>query len=188
MEEFLIEARKLAYDEIEKTGIPAKAQADFATETGKRLAKELRANVDIVEVGTLLMDCMVGQAIKENRQSEHVNMALKKTNELLNESSLSEKEKENICHCVTEHHGVEKFYSLESEIVCNADCYKFTSAKGFSITLRYTRDMSFPDLIKLLNNKVNEKWNAISLDMVKKELDSQHKVILEMLRDLSEEK
>jgi hypothetical protein len=184
MEEFLIEARKLAYDEVEKTGMPVKLHVDLATEVGKKLAKELGANVDIVEAGTLLMDCLIGQALKENRQNEHVQISLEKANELLMSSFLSEDEKENIRHCVLEHHGTEKFYSLESEIVCNADCYRFTSIKGFSFALRYLRDMPFNDLIKLLNDKLNEKWSALSLDICKKELESQHKTILEILKGL----
>ena|SRR5665811_153052 len=184
MKEFLVEVRSFAYSEIEKLGVPAKVQVDFTTEIGKKLAKELGANIEIVEVGTLLMDCMLGQALKKERPKEHVQMSLDKTNELLDKSSLSEEEKENIRHCVLEHHGVNKFYSLESEICCNADCYKFVSIKGFSLALRYTRDMSFNDLVKLLDYKADEKWNALSLDVVKKELAPQHKVILEMLKDL----
>ncbi len=185
MEDFLIEARKLTYGEIERTEIPSKYQADVTVEAGRRLAKKLGVNADIVEAGTLLMDCMLGQAIKENRQSEHVQISLEKANELLDDSSLSLKEKENIRHCVLEHHGVNKFYSKESEVVCNADCYKFVSIKGFGVTLRYTRDMPFSDLIILLKNKASEKWNAISLDIVKKELTSEYKIILETLNYLS---
>jgi hypothetical protein len=188
MEKFLEEARKFAYSEMERTGIPSKYQAEVSMEIGRRLAKELGVNADIVEVGTLLMDCMIGQAVEENRQSEHVKMSLNKTNELLGSSSLSEEERENIRHCVSEHHGVEKFYSKESEVVCNSDCYKFVSIKGFCITLRYTRDMPFADLVILLKNKADEKWNAISFDIVKKELAPQHQMILEILKDLSEEK
>jgi len=184
MKEFLIEAQKFAYSEIEKRGIPAKMQVSFTVEIGKKLAKELNANVDIVEAGTLLMDCMIGQAVKESRQNEHVQMSLEKTNELLKQFSFSEKDKENIRRCVMEHHGVDKFYSLESEIVCNADCYKFTSTEGFLIAVRYTRDMPFDSLIKLLKEKLEEKWNAISLDIVKKELTSQHKAIMEILNNL----
>lgn len=184
MENFLIEARKLANYEIERTGIPSRMQADFTTGIGKNLAVKLGANVDIVEIGTLLMDCMVGKAVNENRQKEHVLMALEKVEELLSRSSLSEKEKENIRHCVSEHHGVGKFYSLESEICCNADCYKFASIKGFAIALRCTRDMPYKDLINLLNQKVDEKWNALSLDISKKELTPQHETILEFLKYL----
>src|SRR3989344_8615368 len=188
MEEFLIEVRKFVYSKIEATGVPSKPQVEFATKIGKRLAKNLGANIDIVEVGTLLMDSMLGEAYKQSRGEEHAKMALKETDNLLVQSSLSEEEKENIRQCVLEHHGVSKFYSLESEICCNADCYKFTSIKGFAITLRYTRDMPFLNLIKLLNDKVEEKWNALSLGVVKKELTPEHQTLINMLKGLSEEK
>jgi hypothetical protein len=188
MEEFLIEVRKFAYSEVERTSMPVKAHVDLATETGRRLAKKLGAKVDIVEAGTLLMDCAIGQALKENRLTEHVQMSLDKANELLSKFSLSEEDKENIRHCVLEHHGVNKFYSLESEICCNADCYRFISVKGFLYAVRYLRDMPFKDLVKLLKDKVDEKWGAISLGGVKKELAPQHETILKMLEVLEEKK
>lgn len=184
MENFLIEARKLAYSETEKYGTPPVPLIDLATNVGKKIAKELNANIDIVEAGTLLMDCVLGQALKENRGSEHVQMSLDKANKLLNESSLSEEEKENIRHCIQEHHGVNKFYSLESEICCNADCYRFISIKGFILSIKYGREMSFEDLIILLKNKVDEKWDALSLDISKKELASQYESIIEFLKNL----
>jgi hypothetical protein len=147
----------------------------------------LGASIEIVEAGTLLMDCLIGQALKENRSSEHIEMSLEKVNELLNKSTLSENDKENIRNCILEHHGVTKFYSIESEICCNADCYRFISIKGFSYAMRYLRDMPFEDLIKLLNNKVEEKWNALSLEVSKNELSSQYKLINELLNRLSSE-
>ena len=76
MEDFLIEARKLTYGEIERTEIPSKYQADVTVEAGRRLAKKLGVNADIVEAGTLLMDCMLGQAIKENGLEGKVRLAL----------------------------------------------------------------------------------------------------------------
>jgi len=184
MEKFLIEARKLAYSETEKYGTPPVPLIDLATSVGKGLSKELNANVDIVEAGTLLMDCALGQALKENRGSEHVQMSLDKANELINVSSLSPEEKENIRHCIQEHHGVSKFYSLESEICCNADCYRFISIKGFILSIKYGREMSFEDLTVLLKNKVNEKWNTLSLDISKKELVSQYESIILLLKNL----
>jgi hypothetical protein len=184
MENFLIEARKLAYSETEKYGIPAIPLIDLATSVGKRIAKELNTNIDIVEAGTLLMDCALGQALKENRGSEHVQLSLDKANKLINESSLSSEEKENILHCIQEHHGSNKFYSLESEICCNADCYRFISIEGFILSIKYGREMSFEDLVILLKNKVNEKWNALSLDISKKELASQYESVIELLKNL----
>ena len=38
----------------------------------KKLLKKLGANIDIVEAGTLLMDCALGRALKENRLKDHV--------------------------------------------------------------------------------------------------------------------
>lgn len=185
MKEFLKKARELAYLETEKNYTPPVPVINLSTEKGKIIAKELGANADIVEVGTLLMDCALGQALKENRGGEHIQMSLDKANELLRESSLSENEKENIRHCVLEHHGSEKFYSLESEICCNADCYRFISIKGFMFQIRYGRDMSFEEMVDLLNKKVEEKWNALSLETSKKELENQHKLIIEFLEKVS---
>ena len=184
MEDFLNEARKLAYSESEKTKMPVKLHIDLATEKGISLAKNLGANEKIVEAGTLLMDCALGQALKENRREDHVTMSADKANELLSKFSLTEEEKENIRHCVLEHHGAEKFYSLESEICCNADCYRFASTRGFFSYVKDSRDMSFEDLVVLLKNKADEKWNAISIDMVKKELEPEYKLIVEILKHL----
>lgn len=185
IEDFLKKARKLAYDEVKKTGMPIKPHIDLACEVGRRLAKELGAKIDIVEAGTLLMDCLLGQAIKENRIQDHIQMSLKKANELLARSALSEEDKENICHCISEHHGANKFYSLESEICCNADCYRFLSIKGFVFVMRGFGEMPLADLMAFLGKKVEEKWSLVSLDRCKKELGSQYRVITNLMEELS---
>jgi len=187
MKTFLKQARKLAYDEIEKTGMPLKLHVDLACDVGKRLANKLGADVDIVEAGTLLMDCLIGQAIQGGKLEQHVQMSLDKANELLHKSDLSEAHKENIRHCIIEHHGADGFHSLESEICCNADCYRFTSVRGFSYAMRYLRDMPFENLVKLLRKKVDEKWNVLSLEMCKQELKSQHEVLDNLLKKLENE-
>ena len=83
-----------------------------------------------------------------------------------------------------EHHGVGKFHSLESEICCNADCYRFISIKGFSYAMRFLRDMPFSDLVNLLENKSKEKWKALTLDICKKELKTQYNLITSFLEEL----
>lgn len=184
MKNFLKQAKEFAYAEVERTGMPLKFHVDLACETGKRLAKELGANIDIVEAGTLLMDCFIGQALREKRLRDHIQMSLAKADELLKKSAFSHQEKENVRHCILEHHGAKKFYSLESEICCNADCYRFTSIKGFSYALRYLREMPFPNLVILLKQKIDEKWNLLSLDTCKNELASHHEVLEKILREL----
>lgn len=186
MEEFLIEARNLAYSESEKTGTPVKLHIDLATEAGKRLAGELGANVEIVEAGTLLMDCALGEALKENKQKEHVRMSLEKANNLMDKYSLAEIDKENIRNCILQHHGAKEFYSLESEICCNADCYRFVSIQGFIFAVRYLREMPFDYLVNKLNEKVVEKWKNITLTRVRDELMADYSMILDILKKISE--
>lgn len=184
MKNFLKQVRKLAYGEIEKTGMPLKLHVYLSCEIGKRLAKELGADVGIVEAGTLLMDCLIGQALQEKRLEDHIKMSLARANELLEKTELSNEDKENIRHCVIEHHGASNFYSLESEICCNADCYRFASIKGFAYAIRYLRDMPFPDLMKILSDKLDEKWKLLSLDICKKELRDQYKIISRILKEI----
>lgn len=86
---------------------------------------------------------------------------------------LNENEKENIIKCVEEHHGVEKFYSIESEVVANADCYKFVSPQGilYYSSMLGRRFHDFNKELEQLEFKLNEKHNTISLDLVKYELE-----------------
>ena len=184
MEEFLQKAKKLAYNETEKNGTPPIPIINLSTNIGNIIAKKLEANTNIVEAGTLLMDCALGQALKENRRNDHIKMSLEKASGLIDISTLSEDEKENLKHCILEHHGADKFYSLESEICCNADCYRFISVKGFAFQIKYGRDMSLPDMVDLLEEKVDEKWNALSLDICKNELTEQHNLIVQFLKNL----
>lgn len=185
MDKLLKRLREFAYSEVDRTGMPIKMHVDLATAKGVELAKQLNADVDIVEAGTLMMDCILGDAIKEGRIQDHVEMCFQKTEEILSEfSDISQEDKENILQCVKQHHGSDKFYSLESEICCNADCYRFVSITGFTISVRYLRDMPFDEMVQLVSNKVDEKWNALTLDVCKKEIELQHRTIQEMLKGL----
>jgi len=47
--------------------------------------------------------------------------------------------------------------------------------------IRYTRDMPLDDLVNLFLKKADEKWNALSLDICKKELEPQYKLIKDLL-------
>jgi len=96
-------------------------------------------------------------------------MSSNATKEMLKDVNwLTEDEKENIIKCVEEHHGAEKFYSIESEVVANADCYKFVSPKGilYYSSMLGRRFHDFKKELDQLEFKLNEKHNTISLDLV----------------------
>ncbi len=180
--ELIEEVEKFSFGESEKYKIPSLFQIKFANEIGQRLAAELKADKNIVLLGTLLMDCMLGSSYVENKTEQHISRAEVKTKEFLDRfPELTKGERSNIIQCVKEHHGSIKFSSLESEICCNADCYKFLSVKGLMGGIQKARDMSLGDLIQLNLKKVEEKWNALSLEICKKELEPQYKAIKSLL-------
>lgn len=187
MQELIKRAREIAYEENRKTGIPSKDHIDLSVELAVKLAKKLEANVEVVEVGSLIKDCLLGQALKEGRIQDHVQMSLEKTKDLLAEFDIEPSIKENILACVSEHHGVDKFHSIESEICCNADCYPFVSVKGLSYAMMNPpKNMEFPKFVELLSNKAKEKWDTLTLDVCKEELKPQYELITSFLRYLRE--
>ncbi len=187
-EQFLKKVRDFAYAEEAKFHTPPKFHVDFTNEKGLKLAEALHANKDIVSAGTFLMDSMLGAAMTEGRLKEHVMMAVKKTKELFGEfPELTEEEKENILNCVREHHGAERFSSLESEICCNADCYRFLSMEGVVGGMKNFREMEKKELIDLFLKKGEEKWNVLSLSGCKKELEPQYQAVKVLLQRMKGE-
>lgn len=176
-----------AYSEVQKYGVPSKFQVDFTNEKGQWLAEELKANRDVVLLGTLLMDSMLGKADKDNKRQEHIEMSYQKAKEILNkDKDITNDEKENVLNCVKQHHGTKDFFSLESEICCNADSYKFASVKGVVGSIKNMRAILLDDMVKLFNDKADEKWNALSLDICKKDLEVQYKTIKAFLNGYSQ--
>jgi len=174
--------KDFVYGDIEKFGTPSKFQVDYTNEKGQVLAEKLGADKNIVLLGTLLMDCKLGEAYKEGKIKEHIAMSGTKADELLSaDSDTTSQEKENILNCIKQHHGAEKFMSLEAEICCNADCYKFASIKGVIGSIKNLRDMPLDDLVNLFIDKADEKWNALSLDTCKDELKSEYLAIKDFL-------
>ena len=182
-EKLIEEAKKIAHDDSREFGAPSIFHIDYAHENAKRLAKELGADERIVSLGTFLMDCRLGTALHGGRLDEHVEMSAQVAEELLeNDPDLTKSEKENVLACVNEHHGVKNFTSLESEICCNADSYKILSVKGVIGGMVNSRDMELEELVEFYLQKAEEKWKALSLDVCKKELESQYHAIKEFLK------
>lgn len=176
------EAKEVAHAHDKDMGKHFAYLTDYSVEKGQEFAEKLNADKKIVLLGTLLMDCMLGPAKKEGKLSEHIEMSFKRTEELLSEfSDVTKEEKENILQCVKQHHGSDKFYSLESEVCCNADCYKFASVRGMIGGIKNYPEVPLKERVVILLEKADEKWNASSLDICKKELEPQYKAIKEFL-------
>lgn len=174
---------EFTYDQCKKYGVPSRFHVELSVEKGQWLAKELRADENIVLLGTLLMDCELGKAYSQGKLAEHVDWGRQKAEELLShDSQISADEKAAILACVEQHHGAKKFFYPEAEICCNADCYKFASVKGVIGGICHMSGMPLDTLVKLYLEKAEEKWQALTLDICKKDLEPQYKLIKQFLK------
>jgi len=178
----LIQAsKKFAVSQAEEFQVPSIFHVNLSYEKGQWLAEKLKANKEIVAIGTYLMDCMLGIAFDKGKMSEHSEMSRKKAEEIITPFSLDKADKDNILACVLEHHGKKKFHSIESEICCNADCYRFASIEGFIGGIHNGRKMDIKPLLELYENKADEKWNVLSLDFCKNDLKNEYKAIKKLI-------
>jgi len=169
IEELVIKADNFNREEIKKHNPDMQFLYELSLNAGIKLAKEYDADENIVRIALAMMDSKLPEASHLGKPKQHIAMSSDATKEILKDIDfLDENAKENIIKCVEEHHGAEKFYSIESEVVANADCYKFVSPK---VILYYSSMLvrSFHDFKKELDQlefKLNEKHNTISLDLV----------------------
>lgn len=181
---------RIALSEIKRYGAPSFVFYNLTNKAGQKIAKKLNADQNIVAIGTRLMDIKLGQAFKEDRLKDHIKMSSDKTIEILNNFKISEKLSKIIVNCVEAHHGTVKYNSLESEICANADCYKFLTPLGFVdyLTSLGKRDMTLKEIVDWCDSKVEEKWNTLSLKVIKKELEQNYLNFKNILKSAKNDK
>jgi hypothetical protein len=176
--------KEIAYKDSKDNGVPSIFQIDYSVEKAIYLAEKLHASNEVVICGAYLMDCMLGIAYALGKLSDHINMSHDKALEILaTVTDITTEEKENILHCILEHHGTSAFYSIESEICANADCYKFLSIKGVIGGIKYMRDMELDKVITLYKAKLEEKLAIVSLPLCKEELKSEISISRDFLQN-----
>ena len=185
MKEIIEKCRELARAESGKNVRPL---FTIANDQGQILAEKIGADKNIVALGTLLMDLKLKQAMVEERIQDHTQMSFDAAKEFLNQFNLSEDIKNKILSCVKEHHGIKKFSCIESEICCNADCYKFLHPKGVLqyIHILLNRSGSFKDALNGVEAKLEEKWKILSLDICKEELEPYYQMFKELFKKAKE--
>jgi len=176
MEEIIKKAKELALSEIKQYGTPILPHFYLSFKKGQELAEKLRANMQIVEVGTYLMDVKLGQCYSENRLSDHIKLGVEKTKEFLSQFDIDEETKNKILNCVEMHHGG-KYSCKEAEICANADCFRFIHPRGVFAFMHLLgiRNEDPNAEFKYVEQKMDEKWSILSLDICKKELETYYR-------------
>lgn len=181
------EARKLAESEINLHGLPTMLHLQLSADKGREIARHLKANEDLVLIGVYLMDVKLGQAFKENKLAQHVQMGIETTQRFVAEHGLKGADAETVMDAVASHHGAPKFASFESEIVANADCYRFIHPIGVFhyIGTLVKRGLDHNAVLAGAEAKLDEKAKILSLEYCKRDLNpfiGQFKVLFSAAR------
>ena len=174
-------AEKYALREIELYGTPKTEHFNLSNKVGQKLAKRLKADKDIVMLGTILMDLKLGECFKEGKLGEHIKRSSDAAKEFLRQYSLEDGFVDKVINCIESHHG-SQYICPEAEICANADCYRFLHPRGIfsAFVLWGSRDQSLDRVIAEVEKKIEEKHRILSLDICKKELESNYKKIVKL--------
>ena len=173
---------QIAISEIMKYNIPTLDNYNDVVDVAIKLGKKLNANLSVIKLGARFLDMKLGEATQQKKINEHITMALGFAKEFLSNYPLEEDIKQKIYYCIMEHHD-KKFSCIESEICANADCCKFLVPKKI-LKMFYNwrqRGYNFEEIFLLAEEKVEEKWDALTLDICKKELENSHNKIKEFM-------
>lgn len=183
MQKIIKKAEEFALSEIKKYGLPSIINFETSNKKGLELSKKLNANSEIVQVGTRLMDIKLGKACSKKKLNEHIEMGAKAAREFLSQFNLQKDIVEKIINCVEGHHGTKKWKCKEAEICANADCYRFLLVRNWLAFLSSLSSdyKNFEDSLRFAEEKANEKWKILSLDICKKELEPHHTLIKEII-------
>lgn len=161
--------------QLSEENIPTSPQhIHIAYQKGEVLADYYHADPLIVLVGLYLMDIKLKEARKSGNKSKHIFMAVDFAREFLKEYDVTSSEVDKIINCIEAHHGTAPFLCIEAEICCNADCYRFLHPIGvFSYFEFLTQKIDLlEEMIEKVNAKMQEKYLLLSLDIVKKDLET----------------
>lgn len=173
---------------IARETIPSIELFDISIDKGKLLAKEYNADEELVLIGICFMDIKLGEAVKQGKGLDHVNMGLGFAKDYLKEYDLTDEEKDKIMNCIEAHHGDIAFSCIESEICANADCYRFIHPFGVfaHANLISKKVDDFKTYIEQLKFKLEEKYNILSLKKAKEELEYYYEIYSKQFNDILE--
>jgi len=183
MKGIIQKAEEFALSEIKKYGLPSKINYETSNKKGLELSKMFKVNSEIVQIGTRLMDIKLGEALNQGKTKEHIKIGSEATRKFLSKFKVADEIKEKIVNCVEGHHGTKKWICKEAEICANADCYRFLLVRNWLIFLNSLKSegTTFEDSLKFAEEKAEEKWKIISLEICKKELEPHYRLIKEII-------
>ena len=173
-----------ARSETAKHGLPTQIHFDLSLKKAEEISRSLGADLRLALVGVAMMDIKLGEAFQQKRLPEHVQMGVAAAKDFLAPYGIEQDELDKIVNCIEAHHGTVRHSCIESEIVTNADCYRFLHPVGV-ISYIGTLSRRNPDLVSVIegaDGKLDEKYALLSLDVCKAELAGFYNSFKEMFK------
>ena len=164
--------------EINKYGIPTLEDYNDIITISLALGKKLNADLDVVKLGSRLIHAKIGESIAEKRKAEHTNMSMGFAMEFFKKYPMNENIKNKVIACIKEHRD-KTFSCIEAEICANANCYRYLLPRKI-LKMFYTlrnHGYNFEEILFLAEEKAEEKWNFLTLEICRDELKDNYKII-----------
>lgn len=182
VDDIIVELDQIAISEIMKYGVPSLDDYNDTVNTALELGKILNANLEVIKLGARLMEIKLGQAISEKKRVESVNMCLGFAMAFLTGFPLSEDFKIKVIACIKEQNET-SFSCIEAEICTNAlCCNSLTPRKLLKKFYNFhSAGYNFEETFLFSEEKAEEKWKKLTLDVCKKKMETNYNQIKEFL-------
>ena len=151
-------------------------------EIAKRMAKDLDADIEIVEIAAYMHDIT---KITGERKDHHITGAIY-TQEFLKNYNIEEDKVNRIMDCIKSHRGNSEFPrdTIEQKIIATADAVAHIE---HPLTLFYAwygrRNCSIDDGADGILKKLRKSWDKIEFDYIKEQEKEKYEALIKMLED-----
>lgn len=157
------------------------------------IGKSLDANIVVLRIAALLHD--IGRLKEKDNtlKGNHAEISANLASDFLNsnELKLSQKDLENILHCIRAHSFSSKItpQTLEAKILSDADKLDAIGAIGLYRTIGYTLENkgNINDVIKHLEDKILKIKDLLFLEISNVIAEKRHKIIKAFYKEIKEE-
>lgn len=171
-----------AIADIMKYSVPTLDDYNDVVNVSLELGKRLNANLDVINLGAKFIEIKLGQAITEKKLGEHINMSLGFAMDFLANYPLNDDLKKKVFACIREQKD-NKFSCIEAEICANALCYNYLTPKKV-LKIFYNmkqKGYNFDEIFIFVEEKIDEMWGRLTLDICKKDLEKNYNKIVDFL-------
>lgn len=151
-------------------------------EISSKMAKDLNADVQVVEIAAYFHDITKMTGERKNHHITGANYAEK----FLSKYNIEKEKIKKIKNCILKHRGSSEFTrdTIEEKIIATADAVAHIE---HPLTLFYAwygkRQLQIDEGADAIINKLEKSWNKIEFDYTKKKLNERYKILIKMLKE-----